>query len=172
MLLRSPLPQSAAGTHTTTHCCLLLTGTQHGDTLCARNAGVARPGLNGVEYGHHFFQIDVQIPNSQGASAAELQLLQQLADLLGGVRQGQQQHQQAGQLQQGQQQPGQIEGAAAAGQAYAAAGIQDRNADAAHADVSSSQGPEQDQHQQQQESARSCAAGSGQHLLQHSLDQS
>ncbi|WIA17029.1 hypothetical protein OEZ85_013938 [Tetradesmus obliquus] len=32
-------------------------GTQHGQLLCAHNAGVAKPGLNGVEYGHHFFKL-------------------------------------------------------------------------------------------------------------------
>ncbi|WIA37271.1 hypothetical protein OEZ86_014214 [Tetradesmus obliquus] len=32
-------------------------GTQHGQLLCAHNAGVAKPGVNGVEYGHHFFKL-------------------------------------------------------------------------------------------------------------------
>lgn len=41
--------------------------------------------MSGVEYGHHYFQVDVQIPNSQEASAAEVQLLRQLAGLLGKV---------------------------------------------------------------------------------------
>eukprot|EP00878_Enallax_costatus_P007511 GHUV01007867.1.p1 GENE.GHUV01007867.1~~GHUV01007867.1.p1 ORF type:complete len:216 (+),score=67.34 GHUV01007867.1:726-1373(+) len=68
-------------------------GIQHGDVLCARDAGVPRPGINGVEYGHHYFEVDVRIPNSQGASAAEIQLLQQLAGLLGGIQEGQQRQQ-------------------------------------------------------------------------------
>uniref|UniRef100_A0A383W3X5 J domain-containing protein n=1 Tax=Tetradesmus obliquus TaxID=3088 RepID=A0A383W3X5_TETOB len=66
-------------------------GTQHGQLLCAHNAGVAKPGLNGVEYGHHFFKVCIQVPDGQAAAPAEAALLQQLAALLRPQQQQQQQ---------------------------------------------------------------------------------
>ncbi|KAF6254239.1 hypothetical protein COO60DRAFT_1703432 [Scenedesmus sp. NREL 46B-D3] len=77
------------------------TSTQHGQLLCARNAGVAKPGMNGVEYGHHFFKVAIQVPDGQAAAPAEA-ALQQLAQLL---RPLQDQQQQPSQQQQQQLQP-------------------------------------------------------------------
>lgn len=87
--------------HALTACARLAapaTGTQHGHVLCVRGAGVARPSVNGVEYGHHFFQVVLQVPSAQAASTAELQLLQQLSAV---VQQQQQQDSVAGMLRQG-----------------------------------------------------------------------
>lgn len=54
-------------------------GTQHGQLLCVRGAGVARPSVNGVEYGNHYFEVLLQVPDSQAAGPAEMELLQKLA---------------------------------------------------------------------------------------------
>eukprot|EP00879_Flechtneria_rotunda_P020259 GHRR01021307.1.p2 GENE.GHRR01021307.1~~GHRR01021307.1.p2 ORF type:complete len:134 (+),score=48.37 GHRR01021307.1:1086-1487(+) len=59
-------------------------GTQHGQVLCVKGAGVARPGVNGVVYGNHYFEVSVLIPSAEEASTVELKALQELGRLLGG----------------------------------------------------------------------------------------
>jgi len=137
---------------------LLLAGTQHGQLLCVKGAGVPRPGLNGVEYGHHYFEVIVQVPSATEATRVELQLLQQLAMAV------QQQH---GRLHHGRptQQPQQQHGAddvqhmqdharrlvtntVRGGQLDGQQGSQDHH-----------------QQQQQQQQTQDAAAGTGQHFL-------
>lgn len=135
---------------------LLLAGTQHGQLLCVQGAGVPRPALNGVEYGHHYFEVIVQVPSAAEATQNELQLLQELATVV------QQQH---GRLHRGRpaQQPQQQQGAD---------GVQQMQDHARHLVTNTVKGGQldgqqggQDLLQQQQQQTQDAAAGSGQHFL-------
>lgn len=56
-------------------------GTQVGDVLMLKDAGVAAARQGAVEWGHHYFDVQVVVPDGACMGVLERRLLQQLASL-------------------------------------------------------------------------------------------
>lgn len=160
-------------------------GVQHGQLLCVQGAGVPRPGLNGVEYGHHYFEVSVQVPSAAAATEVEMQLLQRLAAAVQtqpgrvhhGLRhqqqqQSHQQHQQDVPQHQHRQQPQGVSLQQQQPQQQQRVGVEqpgvDRQRAAAAAAAARAQGGQQRQQSHSSPAAATAAAGAG--LSQHTSD--